>query len=483
MTLQPSFITLQIGNPGRDTSLGNGGIFNSGQGTSKEIEIFESYVFHQNFMHPTSSFTFTVGDLNINDEFKDILVGGATISLQLHTPDHKQRPIATGIIDQINKRISEHGSFLEIRGRDFISQAADDGIDPISSQFEFAEGQTLGQLLAAVFNQYGINTFYNSDVFARDIVTGVNYSKAHATTQTIKIPSVTNLLEPDGTAKIEYQEEDITVWVDPTAPPIEQLTIKRCKPEWGETSYSFAETHCKRFHLHLWGMPDASGVVVGSPDYTTAPQYTFTNKRSGVGNNLMSSKLDIDYCNMPNLIIGRMKQGGGDTAYLGSYTFCVNEFTAFTVSPDDSTQRVFLDAIDVVLNRFKNSNGGAGIEQVIRSGSDALLAFGEKYFNQPNVARVVWWDDKTSKTIAELEASMARRMSEFQRNALRYTIVVQGHAQGNLPYRFNSMATVTDEDWGINGEVWWVESVTYSQSVGSGTTTEIVLIPPFVLNF
>ena len=267
----------------------------------------------------------------------------------------------------------------------------------------------------------------------------------------------------------------------------ETLKIKKLKPEPHETAYSFAETHAKRFHLHIWGYPAGDGIVVGQPDYTQDPIYSFVNKYDGNGNNMHESWIEIDSVNMPCAIIAKGWSGGGDFATTTIKCAKVNEYLgympgAYQANPTSGSKAQFNSqyikpSILARINRFNNLK--------ILDPVDNLLLYqdSQRFFNTEDVKQtVVYWEDKTSRTQDALEASVHRRMSDFMRNAVRLHIKVDDHQQNGNIYRYNTIATVLDEKLGINAP-FWIEDCVFRKSTGEGTVTELKLIPLNTLFF
>ena len=443
---------------------------------AQTLQNYESYNFHQNYMQPADEWTFHVGAERINETMRNVLRNNAVVALNCEYDDGDiqfSRVISTGYIDQVklhNYREGRGGSYYEIRGRSFLAQAIDDGIDPWSNTFEFQEGQSFGHVLSTIFNQYGLDTFYTTDAPARDIVTG---QKRFSTESSYVIEGVGG---------------QTTVIQDSNAPfDLETLKIKKLKPEPHETAYSFAETHAKRFHLHIWGYPAGDGIVVGQPDYTQDPTFHFINRYDGNGNNIHESWIELDSVNMPALIIAKGWSGGGDFANTTIKCAKVNEYLgyksgAYAANPTGSKATFNANYIKTSvlarINRFKNLKIMDPVENLL------LYQDSQRFFNPEDVrTTVAYWEDKTSRTQDSLEASVQRRMSDFMRNAVRLHVKVDGHCDtsGNI-YRYNTVATVQDEKLNINAP-FFVEDVVFRKSGGEGTVTEMKLIPLNTLFF
>jgi hypothetical protein len=78
-----------------------------------------------------------------------------------------------------------------------------------------------------------------------------------------------------------------------------------------ETVYEFVDRHLRRFELMHWDSPDGR-IVVGKPDDTRPPTYSFRLLRSGAGNNLLSPSRTEDYEGIPSALAVYGQGGGRD---------------------------------------------------------------------------------------------------------------------------------------------------------------------------
>lgn len=434
----------------------------SSEPSNDSIINWESYSFDSDFLTPTDGFTFTVGDEQITPDLRSRLKGNTKVQLKLDFQDGSPpRTLCTGYAEQPDIDTSRSGSTITVRGRDILGKVCDAGADPFSNTFKFADGQTLGDVLGKVFGLFGISTIFLTDSVNRSIITGIDKSKAKLQEQEIQVTRLVDILSDNPHEETTTQTVD--VWVDPTAPTdLTDLKVKQLKPEVGETCYEFAERVAKRFHLHIWAMADGSGVVVSKPEYQAEPIYTFTNRFDGKGNNIIHSTVTFDGNHAPNVIIAKGFQGGGDFTTTRIKCAMVNEFLGYAVPGQ------LVPAIQDLLNTYKGLTPETPRDDLIRNYSG--------YFEQLNLAIPLFLEDTNSKTLAQLRSAVQRKMSEFQRNALTIRITVQDHHQDHTVYRFNEIASVQDETLGINGN-FWISRVTFKQSRGSGTTTDLTLIP------
>jgi prophage tail gpP-like protein len=439
----------------------------AGNPSASALVNWESYAFDSEFLTPSSAFTFTVGDEQITPDLRQLLQAGAKVQLFCDLQDGSPAHVlSTGFIDQISIDTSRGGSTIVLRGRDMLGPVCDAGLNPWSRDFQFADGQTLADIVGKVFFQFGIDTFFLTDAANRSLITGIDKSKAHLQEQEIQITRLVQILD---TAQEQTSSQTISVWIDPSAPvDLTQLKTKQLKPEVGETCYEFAERMAKRFHLHVWAMADGSGVVISKPDYTSSPNYALVNRYDGQGNNVIRGTLEQDYLNQPNVIIAKGFQGGGDFAHTRIKAAKVNEFTGYTFPGQ------IVPAVQTLLNSVPGLTPEAP--------NDDLITNYAPFFVQQNFAKPVYIEDSNSKTLEQIRAAVVRKMSEFQRHALTLHYTVEDHHQNGTIWRVNEIARVEDQTLGITGN-FWISRVGFKKSRSAGTLTDLTLMPLNTLQF
>lgn len=459
------------------------------QNPGQTVINWEDYTYESDFMTPCDAFSMRVGDKQVTDEMRKFMQAGQQVKLFVEFLDVSgnvlfKNPVFTGFLDKVQQNVDRSGTFFTLQGRNFLGPLCDSGIDPWSNTYKFVEGQTLGDVMGKVFSNFGITTFFLTDAKNRQITTGVLKANATLQSKTYTVTTVTDILSDQG-ATTTSSTETITQWVDPTNTfDLQEKSIKKLQPRHDETFMRFVENNLQRFNLHCWAMSDGSGIVIGQPDYLQEPLFKIVNKLNGDGNNVIKGRIGLDYSSQPSLIIAKGFQGGGDFQNTRIRCAKVNEFIGYSVIDGNGaitgpvqTNGEFtpLPEIDKIIKQFK------GLKPLDPTVS---LAQGySRFFTPPPVPRVIFWDDEKSRTLHQLEGAVRRKMSEYQSRALRLNYTVQDHVQDGIVWKHNTIVTVNDEVLGINNQNFWILSVSYRKSRGSGTTTDLVLVPVGTIQF
>lgn len=442
---------------------------------------WEEYSFDSDFLIPCDAFQMTIGDKSVTSEMRKFMQGGQKIKLFVELLDTdgntiRKNPVFTGYLDKaIEQTNSRGGTFFTLHGRNILGPLCDSGIDPWSNKYKFTEGQTLGDVMGAVFNSYGIHDFFTTDIYRREITTGIDKSKAKLTKQTIQVAgTVTNILS-DKPTEIPPHTETITQWIDPTNRfDLAEKSIKKLQPRHDQTVMQFVEEHLARFSQHCWAMPDGSGVIIGQPDYTQEPLFNLINTIDGKNNNVLNARIQLDFAAQPSMIIAKGFSGGGDFQNTRIKVAKINEFIGYPNLTVNGSFQPYNSILEVI-QRFKGLNFLTPIEPIIQNYS--------QYFTPPDVPKVIYWEDEKSRTIHQLESAVMRKMSEYQRHAFKLHYTVQDHHQNKTVWTHNTVVNVNDQILGIINQPFWVASVSMKKSRTRGTTTDLTLIPLYTLVF
>ena len=461
-------------------------------GTNQQIINWEDYIYDSDFLTPCDAFSMRVGDKSVTPDMRKLMRGGQQIKLFVQFLDTSgnvvsQNPIFTGFLDKVDQSNDRNGTFFTLRGRNILGPLCDSGIDPWSNRYKFVEGQTLGDVMGKVFNTFDLNNIFLTDAENRSVTTGVDKSHAKLQSKIIKVTKDDIVVGPDGIeTKSTVTDQVVTEWIDPTnIYDLQEKSVKKLQPKHNETFMQFVLFNLARFHLHCWALSDGTGVVIAQPDYNQEPLFKITNKLNGQGNNIISGRVEIDYSTQPSLIIAKGFQGGGDFQNTRIRTCKVNEFIGYPVyntdgdvigpiAESDGTYTP-LPEVNTIIKSFKGLKPLAPNIKLAQNYS--------KYFTPPAVPRVLYWEDPQSRTLDQLQGAVQRKMSEYQKNAFKLHYTVQDHIQNGLVWKHNTIVTVTDETLGINGQNFWVLSVSFKKSRNAGTTTDLVLIPVGTLQF
>ena len=430
---------------------------------------WEEYSYSTDFLVPCDAFTMKVGDKSISPQLRQFVQGGQKIQLVMQILDVNANvvstnPIFTGFIDQVTLETERKGTYYTLRGRNILGPLCDGGIDPWSSTYKFVDGQTLGDVMGTVFTTFGINTFFMSDVKNRQITTGIDKNKATLTQSTYEVTSEeVTVDEEDITVEPTTTTTTITQWIDPTNTfDMDETNIKKLQPKHDQTFMQFVEENLARFGVTCWAMADGSGVVIAAPDYTQQPLYTLVNKLNGQGNNVENGRLEVDPFNMPSAIIAKGYSGGGDFQNTRIRTCKVNEYLGYNGSS-------VVASVQAKINKFKGLT-------VLPPNTNIVNNYSQ-FFTPPQVPKIVYWEDDKSRTLDQLNNSVMRKLSEFQRAGFRLHYQVEDHAQLGTVWTKNTIVNVYDETLGILDKPFWILGVNYKKSRHSGTLTELTLIP------
>jgi prophage tail gpP-like protein len=410
--------------------------------TGEEVPVWSSYTVDSEFLTPSDGFTFVCADEDAVYDLAPKLLPGTFVQLEVN-----DAVVATGIVDGQNiAHTPGSGTVLTVECRDAMGRLVDACVDPL---FVFSAGMTLADLFTRIVAPLGFTTFSNSDKFRQAIV-AKTAPPAGTTSPATPAPGA-----PASTLLVE---------VSASAPPLTSFTLQQAKPHEGEGAFAFLARHCKRFGLWLWSDSLGSTIIVGSPDYTSAPLYSITN-RVGDGAFYDSIKVDRSTKEQPSLIIATGHGAGGDFDHAPLKSAAVNELVA--LDDDDA----IVSDVQSILAKHKGCTLAPLTPELRRYGTGA------------NWSRKKHWalflHDQEAKTPAQLENFVQREMGERQSHAYVLRVTVGGHTRSGHPWCVNTIATVDDDALNIH-DTFWIRQVTFRKSV-EGTYTDLVLIPAGLL--
>jgi prophage tail gpP-like protein len=201
--------------------------------------------------------------------------------------------------------------------------------------------------------------------------------------------------------------------------------MKDLRPHPNEGGFQYFSRFAHRIGFHAWAIPDGSGVVIGTPTWDQEPAYSFKGLRGdtpgrGSMNNIEDSSAKLDYTHVPSHVFVRGK----------------------STKPGDKSQPI----------------GFAEFPPAA-------------YFKPFYVTDAESNDKDHANAVARFTLGKALRTS------LDYRITVRGLADpatGRV-YTVDTVADVSDEIVGINGNM-WVEQRTFRKS-RQGTWTDLKLLP------
>lgn len=214
-----------------------------------------------------------------------------------------------------------------------------------------------------------------------------------------------------------------------TPPDLEPIQEKQAKARVPETIFSAVDRHLKRHGFMHWDAPDGR-IIVGTPDDTQNPLYSFVERRTGNtdANNLLKCRESQNVGQTP-AVLTVLGVGGGQ------------KFTKTKVSATEGNQTL--------------ADGG---------------------FQRPMVVL-----DEGIKTQERAQRRARREMAQRERSLKCYELLVDGLSyrdQGGLiPYAPDTVATLDVERLGGKLGALYVESVTLNQSDSIADQTSLKLVP------
>ena len=391
------------------------------------LDTFNSYSFNSHFLTPTDGWHFNVGDETISDKLLQALTPGQ--SVQLKVDDLIQ---ASGFVDRVDIRSDRSGGTeVSIAGRDVLAPAVDANIDP---RMRFSEGQTLEQILFAIFQQFGFNAMVVDDEANLNVMRGQ--------TRGIK------------TSK--------------KGKPLKSFITHQLKPYPHEGAFAFASRLTQRHGLWIWPSADGKALIVGKPIFDQEASYALRHKRgaAGVDNNVVSSSVCRDGTDQPSIIVATGYGAGGAFPRSSLKAIAINELTAY--GPDG-------DFVPVVKQVLKDNPEAVRI--------DVRTDFGHEALVPSKVARPLYLHDDESKTPEQLANYVRRELALRQRKAFTGHYIVEGHKNSGAPWTVNSIVDIDDDVSNVHGAFWILSRTFNKDRTGTGTRTELEIIRPNTLAF
>ena len=405
------------------------------------INTWKQYSFNSNFLTPTDGWSFTLGDEVVKQSLLEGIFCGQRVTLSIN--GHIQ---GDGYIDKVvigGNRST--GTTVTIEGRDRLAPVVDGNMDPQATKF--TAGQTLFDVLYAVFSQYGwtdANTQYLiSNEANRNVISGA-------------------------VRGVPATKKD---------KPLKSFQIHQLKPYPAEGSFSFASRIAQRFGLWIWLSAEGNSIIVSKPDFGQEARYHIRHKTgaSGFANNVLEYHVERHAGEQPSVIIATGSGGGGEYGRGGLKVAFPNMLTGITA----------LGALRPEVQAVLTANSDAKIVQptveALRALSTrALTGVNANFFGSQH--RPMFLHDDESKTIDQLEAFCRREMSLKQRGALVAHYTLEGHENNGYPWCVDTIVEVDDDVAGIHGNM-WVMSRTFTKDRMVGTRTQVELILPYTMEF
>lgn len=398
-----------------------------------DLTRWQSYDFSEDFLTPTDSFHFTIGDERLPDDERKALRMGARVRLYID-----KLVLAEGYIDAVEVGADRSGGLTyQISGRDRLGQTLDTVADP---QFQLKDGGSLGELLKRLFAPFGwVNeeTHFEIDNTAnRNARTGIRGTP---------------------TSKGKKGGKPLTSYV-----------LHQTKPYNHESVFHFASRVAQRHGLWIWASVDGEKLIVGKPDFDQEPIFRLRRDRGGNGN-ILSGSVRYELTDQPTMLVADSYSGGGEFGKGRCKAYIVNPLLGLTDEGEHTA-----DVKDVLKKHPR------AVENTLPS-----AAFPFRAANIP--FRPMFIHDDESKTQEQLNNFVKREMSLLYRKALTAHYVVEGHGQivndNFVAWAADTIVEVYDEAAEL-AEQMYVLGVHYSkQRGGSGTTTRLDLVRKHSISF
>lgn len=405
------------------------------ESTGERWEGIQSYRLDSNYLVPADSFEFVAytddDPGSLRRKFRPLM------RVKLYVDGELQ------LIGRIDRTVGTGGSksALSVHGRSYMAELVDAMADPA---VVFKADQDLGSALLALWRPLGVRTLVGNWNLTRNILTG-------------RKP---NTVQP-ASDFVESKLQDFTVRV-------------------GDGAHQAGDRFCARHGFTIQQGGARGTVCIVEPQYGQDPLYDLVR-----GGNVMDGTADRDYGDVPTVVIatGRVKKrrkskdgdlfaktaGIGDGAPTDNQVVpSLEEWPVFgDLAPNelgklDEVQRIALEPTSLL----RQSRVNWKAQTMPFEPEDDVLY------------RPFYYEDKHSRTDAEVERGVRRELSRRLKSCLTYKCTVRGHrelASGAI-YTIDTMANVKDEIEDVNQAMWVLGRSLYNN--GNGPMTDIELILP-----
>lgn len=407
------------------------------------IKNWKEYSYVSNFLTPTDGWHFTVGNELLSDDIIDRLEIGRRVTLSIN--GHIQ---GDGFIDDVIGSGGRSSNEITITGRDRLAPVVDSMIDP--TQYRFSDGQTLFDVLFAVFKPYGWSDpdtqYLISNEANRNIITG--------------------------------QSKGVPTSLGKKHKPLKSFLMHQLKPYPNEHAFAFAARLAQRHGQWIWVSSEGNSLIIATPDFDQDARHRIRHKRgvTSLPNNVEDWEVRRDASEQPTIIVATGFGGGGEFGRGGLKVAIINELTGL-----DEIGALRIDVINA-LAPHKDAKLVGRLVDLTMAGVDpnTIAPRERRYPNAP--FRALFLNDDESKTIEQLENFAVREMALKQRQAFQATYHFEGHENNGQPWCVDAIADV-DDDYGKVHEPLWILGRTFSKSRTSGAKTKVELIRKHTLEF
>jgi prophage tail gpP-like protein len=388
--------------------------------TGEEFTDWDNFQLSESLMQPCDRWSFEVGGVSI-PELSKRLQPGAKVQVRINN-----LPQCTGYIDAFNAGSTRsRGNTVRVSGSNILHPVQTSTVNP---KRKFLEGMTLGKALLGIFGDYDIDLIQGSNDLNLSVLTG----------------------RAPGSEGVRTD--------------LEATTIKDLSPKECEGALDYCMRLAKRLGLLIWAKADGDGIVISQPDYTSSSYHLLRHLyETNAKNNVLEAELVLDFASQPSVVVAK----------------------GFTPSSDaDSTTPLQTIKVNELCGMGKNGSNSEAVAKIVSQfPSYQVLPINEKLlphrprFAENLVCRPMFYEDRNSKTQAQLNSSVKRELARRQRDAFCLTYTVAGLTQNGFPYAVNTMVSVEDEVFGLSGPL-FVLSRRFSQDRNTGSTTQLELILP-----
>jgi len=406
-----------------------------------KVDNWTSYSFESDYFNPVDSFSFELGDDRVDQLINKIRIGDPVELIMWGRTQCK------GLIEKVDFDYSVNGgTVLKLSGRDILGTVCDGTISP---NIKITDTNTFEDALLKAFEGAG---------WSKDKIAFVNFSdQANFKPETSQKGSGRKKRE-----KIGHQ----------------------LKPHKNEGFMEFAMRICKRSGWNIKLTPDGQYIHIGMPTYDiTDVDGTFCHKLSDqIHNNILSSSVAIDWRKQPSYIIGEATGAGGNFRKGINSVFVPN---ALLLDQDDIILYGYSHMSEKKI-KWVNANPmlTGNLPTLLKNLFPGKVTANTAEANQK--LRPLFEYDDESKSMAELQYVMTKKMADFQNNFFSLDIVTNGHSfvADGVHYvdQINTMCHVIDETYGLDND-FWIQRRVFTKSRSSGTRTQLTLKLPYIYVF
>jgi len=415
-------------------------VIDSTGGAPVRLDTWKSYRFNSHFLTKTDGWSATLGDESISDKLIASVKVGMKVQLRI---DNLVQ--GSGFIDDVEISSSRQGGTeVSISGRDVLAPTVDACMDPT---IKLTAGQTVVDLLRAVFNPFGLLIYVADNDDNRGLMTG--QTRGTPTTKKGK--------------------------------PLKSYVNHQLKPYPNEGAFDFASRVCQRHGLWIWPSSTGTALIVGRPTYDAGTDfYLYHTRDHGALNNIVHSTVRRSSEQQPSVIVATGFGTGGENSIANLRVIMVNELVAF------DTTGALQPSVAAILAKYPSAyrfptRTNFTPPAPLKPSSDSAFFTTSTLMLDP-VSRPMFLHDDESKDLNELKNFAQREMALRQRRALEAHYTVEGHKNNGKPWAVDCVVDVQDDISGLN-EAMWILGRTFVKDRSGGTMTELELIRQHTLDF